>query len=588
MSAFTDSLRGLVNSLSGLGGGRDKGAQGNWFFTPLSREQLVSAYRSNWMVRKAVDIPVFDSLRAGWTWEVEDGDADKIEEAEAEFRVTDKIRLAMTKARLFGGAGIIIGDGASDPMEPLDIDRITAGGLQYLTVMDRQYLSAGEIEQDPQSQGYGEPTYYEVSSASGAGGTRLHPSRVVRFIGAETPDPMVDDTAGWGDSVLDAIEIAIRDATAGQQGIANLIQEASVDIIKIPSLTQNIATAKYRDAILERVSLMARGKSLINAALLDKDEEWTQKTANFSQLPEVQRLMLQIVSGAADIPATRFLGQSPAGLSATGESDMRNYYDRVQAEQEMRLRPKLERILGAVVRSSLGSMPEGAGFNFKSLWQMTEKEAAEIGKMEAEEDEKLAMSGLVPIEVLEEGTRGRLIERGRHPGIAQAYEEYDKRDPEEGDELTDASPRTLYVHRPVLNGSVILEWARSQGFRSTLDSDDLHVTIAFSRTPVDWMAMGQPWESEITIPEGGPRLVETLGPKGAVVLLIASSHLSWRHEEMKRAGASWDWPEYQPHITITYEGNGGDLKGVEPYQGEIVLGPEVFAEVVEDWEKGRG
>lgn len=40
---------------------------------------------------------------------------------------------------------------------------------------------------------------------------------------------------------------------------------------------------------------------------------------------------LQIVSGAADIPAIRLLSQSPAGMNATGESDLRNYYDRLSA-----------------------------------------------------------------------------------------------------------------------------------------------------------------------------------------------------------------------------------------------------------------
>jgi uncharacterized protein len=39
----------------------------------------------------------------------------------------------------------------------------------------------------------------------------------------------------------------------------------------------------------------------------------------------------KIVSGAADIPVTRLLGQSPAGMNATGTSDMKNYHDRIQS-----------------------------------------------------------------------------------------------------------------------------------------------------------------------------------------------------------------------------------------------------------------
>ena len=93
------------------------------------------------------------------------------------------------------------------------------------------------------------------------------------------------------------------------------------------------------------------------------------------------------------------------------------------------------------------------------------------------------------------------------------------------------------------------------------------------------MAAQEDWpdndNGEIIIKPGGPRLVEPLGSKTAV-LLFASSHLSYRHERIKQAGASWDFPEFQPHVSLTEEAV--DLAEVEPYRGKIVLGPEVFEE----------
>jgi hypothetical protein len=153
--------------------------------------------------------------------------------------------------------------------------------------------------------------------------------------------------------------------------------------------------------------------------------------------------------------------------------------------------------------------------------------------------------------------------------------------PEDDDaEVGDAEPRTLYVSRKVTNAAEVLGWAKEQGFTQTLAADDLHVTIAYSRQALDWMKVGEPWEGEIEIAAGGPRLMERFGE--ATVLLFAGSRLSWRHEEIIRAGASWDFPEYQPHITIAY-GEAPDLAAIEPYRGKIVLGPEIFAEVDEDW-----
>ena len=156
----------------------------------------------------------------------------------------------------------------------------------------------------------------------------------------------------------------------------------------------------------------------------------------------------------------------------------------------------------------------------------------------------------------------------------------------QGNQVTDAPPRTLYVHRKVTNGADIVAWAKAQGFETTLDASDMHVTVAFSRAPVDWMKAGSDWTSRedggLTIKPGGARLLEKFDG-GAIVLLFNSSDLSWRHQSIKDAGATWDFPDYQPHITITYAPGALDLSKVEPYRGTIELGPEVFSELNEDW-----
>lgn len=152
-----------------------------------------------------------------------------------------------------------------------------------------------------------------------------------------------------------------------------------------------------------------------------------------------------------------------------------------------------------------------------------------------------------------------------------------------------AAPRTLYVRRDLLNGAELAAWAKRQGFGTTLEPDDMHVTITFSRRPVDWMKMGESWgggaKGELVVRPGGPRLVEKLGPS-AVVLLFASAELSWRHDDMMQAGASFDFDRYQPHVTISYTGAPDDLTKLEPYLGELRFGPEVFEELDEDWKAG--
>lgn len=148
---------------------------------------------------------------------------------------------------------------------------------------------------------------------------------------------------------------------------------------------------------------------------------------------------------------------------------------------------------------------------------------------------------------------------------------------------TKATPRSLYVSRRLLNADEVLKWAREQGFKNLLDADDLHVTVAFSRNHVDWLDMGEAWnfdgKAELVIAAGGPRLIEHLGPDRVIVLMFASTELSWRHMAMREAGASWDWPEYQPHVTLSRGEPDLDLSKVEPFRGKLRFGPEIFAEI---------
>lgn len=142
--------------------------------------------------------------------------------------------------------------------------------------------------------------------------------------------------------------------------------------------------------------------------------------------------------------------------------------------------------------------------------------------------------------------------------------------------FSDAGPSSLYVSRPVLNGKELLDWARKQGIPELVEVGELHVTIAHSTRPLDWMEVGAPWEETIDIPAGGPRVVEVFGTD-AIVLRFASSHLLWRHREILEAGASWDFAQYCPHVTV----GRGSLDGltITPFAGRIQLGPEIFEEV---------
>jgi 8-oxo-dGTP pyrophosphatase MutT (NUDIX family) len=144
--------------------------------------------------------------------------------------------------------------------------------------------------------------------------------------------------------------------------------------------------------------------------------------------------------------------------------------------------------------------------------------------------------------------------------------------------------RPLYVHRKLLNPKPLLSWARQNGIESPLAANDLHVTIVYSKEPVDWLAMGQAWSNRVEI-EGGPRMLQRFGD--ALVLSFASYDLEDRHAQMRERGASFDFPQYRPHVTLSYKDPDVDAEELAPYAGKLIFGPEIFQPIEEDWSVGK-
>lgn len=592
----SDSLTGLVNKLTGSGTDRDKITGQEWYYAEPRPEQLRNSYRANWLCRKAIDAPNGDMLRQGWTWRAEGTEAQDIEREEKRLGFKRKLKKAMNLASLYGGAAILIGDGSEDPTRPLDVERINRNGLQYLTVMSRYEVGSGRIVHDVLDPFHGLPMDYQLSGSGAA--VTVHPSRVIRFEGKDPcyTGSLVFDV--WGDSVLAGILREIGAVATGIASSSRLLEESTVNYYKMKGLLDKLSTPNGEDVVQKALNLLSTMKSAINAVAVDADDgDLQQFHANFAGLPEVVQMLLQAVAGGADIPMTRLLGQSPGGLNATGDSDIRNYYDRLKSDQEERLAPTIEPITRAIVRSALGGEPDGVEFEFNPLWQMTEKEQSEIDSQQATTLTTLNNTGQVPDEVMSIAVRS-MMSRSRNMAAAgdrwtelveENGDEELERDPPESDVQSaistgDSRPMTLYVARRVVNHEEIERWAKSQGLETTL-GEDMHVTIAFSRQALDWHKAGHSWEDKIEIPEGGPRSVEVFG-QNAVVLQIAWDSLQWRHQQIINAGATWDHAEYSPHITITYDPGDVDPLTIEPYRGKIVLGPEIFDQVNENWREG--
>lgn len=624
---------GYHNLMSRLGMGDDRSTAAGYYVPIIPQQQLEAAYRSSWLTRKVHDLPPFEMTRAGRNWQAEKEQIESLEKVEIDLRLWLKLRQVLTTARLHGGAALVLGVRQGSPEQPLRLEALTKDTLRYIFVASRHQLFAPQgFDTDPESDFFGQPAMWEMRGARG-NRVNIHPSRVITFHGAPLPPGSVTLSQidqFWGDPLLISIKSAIDNAETSQAAVATLLHEMKQDVISIPGLTEQIATEGAEEVLAKRIRAIAQFKSMFSALLLDAGtggdngegaEKWETRQLSFAQHPELLRSFLGIVAGAADIPVTRLMGESPGGMQSTGKGEQDDFNRMISAKQKADLTPALARLDEILIRSTLGSRPPEIYSEFAPLEEADPTQDSENEKREAETVEIYTRTALIPNDALAKAAANRLIESGRWPGLDKAIEESDQElgEPPPVDEtllpdpanendvqqmaqrgtitrdmaivlLADASPRSLYVRRDLVNAAEFTRWAKEQGF--TAVDTDLHVTLIYSRTPLDWMKVGgDMWgekNGQITVPAGGPRLVEKLGDRGAVVLMFAASALTWRHEELKRAGAATDYDEYQPHVTITYTPpDGFDLRAVEPYRGALVFGPEIFEEITGTYEPPR-
>lgn len=179
--------------------------------------------------------------------------------------------------------------------------------------------------------------------------------------------------------------------------------------------------------------------------------------------------------------------------------------------------------------------------------------------------------------------------------LAMAWSDLAKAGYSENDEgvwLTKASgAKPVYLKRSVMNAERIHEWAAEQGFETALDADDMHVTVIYSKDAFSkWITerADDAYDNTLSygniVIRGGHRSIERLGENGeAVALRIESPELASENAMYRTMGASTDWPDFKPHITITWNAADLDVASVKPFDGDIVLGELVAKPMNENW-----
>ncbi|PPE78293.1 hypothetical protein C3941_19725 [Kaistia algarum] len=370
-----------------LGIGADNLSSGSSYsLNPITRQraQLEWMYRGSWLIGNAVDCVAEDMTRAGIdiSSAIEPDQISLILKRFERRGIWQALNDTIKWARLYGGAIAVILVEGQDLATPLRMETVARGAFKGLLCLDR-WVVVPAIEEVVEEFGpdLGRPAWYDVMiSAPALRGQRIHHSRVIRIDGHDLPYWQRVAEYGWGLSIVERIYDRLVAFDSTTQGAAQLVYKAHLRTVSVEGLRDILAAGGPAEAALikmfEMIRLMQSSEGL---TLLDAKDTFEAHSYTFAGLSDLLLQFAQQLSGALQIPLVRLFGQSPAGLNATGDADIRNYYDQISAQQESRMRFGVEKVLELTYRSDIGGEPpEELDFSFNSLWQMSETEKSTI------------------------------------------------------------------------------------------------------------------------------------------------------------------------------------------------------------------
>lgn len=302
--------------------------------------------------------------------------------------------------RLHGGALLAIGIDDSRPLnEPVDYNNIRS--IDFFRTYDRWRVHVErpvDLYSDRSKPNYGEVEVYTVQPSSGLESYKVHESRCVVLTGLDVPDQVKALNNYWG---LSFLQHCFEQLRALGEVLANtevVTKDFVTQTVQMEGLMELLANKKEA-VVRRRLDLIDQSRHSLNTVLLDSMEKFEKTASTVSGLSEVIDQFKGMVTAVTGMPRRVLFGEQAGGLNNEGGGETNDWYDNIESEQQLYYKPVLEKIVNLILLSDNGGFngqPLDSWFiKFPPLKQMTEKEDAEIKKMNSETDANYVNTGVL-------------------------------------------------------------------------------------------------------------------------------------------------------------------------------------------------
>ena len=311
---------------------------------------------------------VSDDLSRKWIKIDGCDDPQKLEIIENELKklhIKDLFHKAVTTTGYMGGAFIFIDTGEDDLTLPLAINDLSAelkeGSKVKFVVVDPVNVSPIEYNCiDPLRDDYMQPRMWQVL------GKRVHASRLLPFVENQPPMLLKPNYNFLGIPQAQILWDYVMHFNQTRASTARLLEKISLLVVQtdMDAVLSDEHGIELFDAKME---FLERYRNNDSVFVCDKESEGVMNVqTTIAGCTDVVRQSLELIACINRTPAVKLLGISPSGFNATGESDLKNYYDYVASKQEL-YREQIQTIINVIQLCEFGTIDPAITFKFEPL-----------------------------------------------------------------------------------------------------------------------------------------------------------------------------------------------------------------------------
>lgn len=312
---------------------------------------------------------IADDLSRKWIKLTGCDDSDKLEKLTnllKDYHIQDLFHKAVTTTGYMGGAFIFVDTGEDDLTLPLAVNDLSAelkgkdASVKFI-VVDPVNVSPIDYNCiDPLRDDYMRPRIWQVL------GRRVHASRLITFIENQPPILLKPNYNFLGipqAQILWDYVIHFNDCRAST---ARLLNKISLLVVQT-DMDAVLSDPQGLDLFDAKMEFLERYRNNDSVFVCDKDSESVMNVqTTIAGCTDVVRQALELVACINRTPAVKLLGISPSGFNATGESDLKNYYDYIASKQEL-YREQIQTILKIIQLVNFGEIDPAITFEFEPL-----------------------------------------------------------------------------------------------------------------------------------------------------------------------------------------------------------------------------